>query len=544
MTPGNENALIPEWNVSEDNQVAIVGVVVAAIMLLGVLGIGGWTIWSAILGDDDASTELVERALDDSSSSDDLDVGAADELAAGQRLDVDFIASGMNVTVRGDVPTASDRDVVLAAAAALDGVGSVTDDLRVIAPDVVAAVSDVAGDVTTSMAGYVAVVDGAVTDGDERAAVLSAAEGVDGVEGVDDRLIVLSDEAMSIASTSNLAVATTVEGRTVTVTGDVPTSIDAARVLGDLGEITGVASVADELRILEPEVVAAATVDRPAIAATMNSYDVDLGGTLADESSRASVVAAVAAVPGVGDINDAMVGVESVLDGVDGEALSAQLDGTEVVLSGVVADLDARQTLVRAAEALPGITGVDDDLTTVNAALDNVELTGLDDVELSRDGRYVTLSGTVATEARRTELVDSVRSIPGVAEVSDELTVAPSPLETALNELVQLDPVQFATGSDVLAPESIEVLDRAIVLLTQSPAGSVTIAGHTDDQGDAAANQALSEARAQTVADYLIAGGVSADRLTVVGVGEADPVEPNDTAEGRAANRRIEFEIS
>ncbi|HEC09331.1 MAG TPA: OmpA family protein, partial [Acidimicrobiales bacterium] len=81
-------------------------------------------------------------------------------------------------------------------------------------------------------------------------------------------------------------------------------------------------------------------------------------------------------------------------------------------------------------------------------------------------------------------------------------------------------------------------------LLTDVPEGTlVAVEGFTDSQGDAAANQRLSEARAQAVVDYLVSQGVSPDVLRASGNGESRPVASNDTAEGRAQNRRIEFNV-
>lgn len=69
----------------------------------------------------------------------------------------------------------------------------------------------------------------------------------------------------------------------------------------------------------------------------------------------------------------------------------------------------------------------------------------------------------------------------------------------------------------------------------------ITILGHTDSQGDEAYNQELSEQRAASVADYLIEYGVPKDILAIEGYGENSPIAGNNTAEGRAQNRRVEF---
>ncbi len=71
----------------------------------------------------------------------------------------------------------------------------------------------------------------------------------------------------------------------------------------------------------------------------------------------------------------------------------------------------------------------------------------------------------------------------------------------------------------------------------------VSITGHTDSMGPESYNQALSEKRAQDVADYLAGKGISADRMTVSGMGESAPIADNSTKAGRADNRRVEVEI-
>ena len=74
------------------------------------------------------------------------------------------------------------------------------------------------------------------------------------------------------------------------------------------------------------------------------------------------------------------------------------------------------------------------------------------------------------------------------------------------------------------------------------PTANIEIAGHTDADGDAA-NQALSEQRAQAVTDYLIKAGLPAERFTPIGYGSSQPVAGNDTDEGKAQNRRIDFVV-
>jgi OOP family OmpA-OmpF porin len=92
--------------------------------------------------------------------------------------------------------------------------------------------------------------------------------------------------------------------------------------------------------------------------------------------------------------------------------------------------------------------------------------------------------------------------------------------------------------------DSIAILDQAIDALNRYPEIKVELNGHTDSVGTDAYNQGLSERRAQIVADYMTSHGVDASRITAVrGFGESQPIDTNDTKEGRARNRRTELNV-
>ncbi|MFA5940138.1 MAG: OmpA family protein [Sinimarinibacterium sp.] len=101
--------------------------------------------------------------------------------------------------------------------------------------------------------------------------------------------------------------------------------------------------------------------------------------------------------------------------------------------------------------------------------------------------------------------------------------------------------VRFDTGKATIKPESSKLLDEVATALKSAAALRLEVAGHTDNVGGAAANQTLSEARAQSVVAALVARGIAADRLTPRGYGQTRPVAPNTTEDGRAANRRVEL---
>jgi len=104
--------------------------------------------------------------------------------------------------------------------------------------------------------------------------------------------------------------------------------------------------------------------------------------------------------------------------------------------------------------------------------------------------------------------------------------------------------ISFDTGKSVIKPEMRPVLDRFAQTLVDNPATHVRIIGHTDDTGSDAINNPLSVNRAASARDYLTARGVNANRIAIDGHGSREPVAANNTAAGRAKNRRIEIFVA
>ena len=101
----------------------------------------------------------------------------------------------------------------------------------------------------------------------------------------------------------------------------------------------------------------------------------------------------------------------------------------------------------------------------------------------------------------------------------------------------------FAHNTAELDPPSYVVLKVAAERMLEVPDVRVRIEGHTDNTGAAGYNQSLSLRRANHVRDALVALGIEAKRIETVGRGSSVPIEANDTAEGRALNRRVEFVV-
>jgi len=110
--------------------------------------------------------------------------------------------------------------------------------------------------------------------------------------------------------------------------------------------------------------------------------------------------------------------------------------------------------------------------------------------------------------------------------------------------LVMPGNITFGSGSADLNPSFFSVLDSVALVLKEYNKTTVDVSGHTDSTGSAQKNQALSEERANTVAQYLRTKGVADQRLAVAGFGPTHPVASNDSPDGRQRNRRVEISLT
>lgn len=148
-------------------------------------------------------------------------------------------------------------------------------------------------------------------------------------------------------------------------------------------------------------------------------------------------------------------------------------------------------------------------------------------------------------------VADEVDTCPGTAAGATvdaggcpPLPPAEPTIETArAGDTIVLRGVNFESGRATLTTNAKTLLDEVARQLAQRAGLRVEIGGHTDGRGDEAYNQGLSERRARSVQDYLAGQGVDAAQLTAVGYGEAQPVDTNETDEGRERNRRVELKV-
>jgi OmpA-OmpF porin, OOP family len=165
--------------------------------------------------------------------------------------------------------------------------------------------------------------------------------------------------------------------------------------------------------------------------------------------------------------------------------------------------------------------------------------------------REVRLSGDALYDAAASQIRSGLaKDLPQGWTVKADISVKPAaaPVDATVcqqlfSELLGKGKIRFDAGRASIDPDSAGLLDRLIEVALRCPAANVEIGGHTDADGEDGFNQALSEKRAEAVADYLAKAGLPSDRFTAVGYGSTQPLSTNDTDEGKAQNRRIDFTV-
>jgi OmpA-OmpF porin, OOP family len=165
--------------------------------------------------------------------------------------------------------------------------------------------------------------------------------------------------------------------------------------------------------------------------------------------------------------------------------------------------------------------------------------------------REVKLSGDALYEAAATQIRAGLgKDFPQGWQFKPEISVKPAaaPVDATVCQQLFADllgkaRIRFESGKADIVADSAGLLDRLIETALRCPNANIEVAGHTDSDGEEPANQELSEKRAQAVADYLVKAGLPANRFTPVGYGSTQPIAGNDSDQGKAQNRRIDFVV-
>lgn len=157
------------------------------------------------------------------------------------------------------------------------------------------------------------------------------------------------------------------------------------------------------------------------------------------------------------------------------------------------------------------------------------------------EGDGVQLSGQVPSAAIRREIGYQISEVPGVRVVTNNLEISASFLDE-YRKFFQQQILNFETNENSLSPDHREILERIAMWLRQHPEIRLIIQGYSDNLADSTYNLNISQQRARSVADYFQAS-FPADRFRTEFFGEQFPRAENNTPEGRAQNRRVEFNI-
>jgi OOP family OmpA-OmpF porin len=227
----------------------------------------------------------------------------------------------------------------------------------------------------------------------------------------------------------------------------------------------------------------------------------------------------------------------------------------QVLASGTVADEAAKAAVLARLRELYGADKVVDQIAVGPVAVPAnwngyvQKLIGPNLKQISRgqlkiDGNIVNVRGEVANEAMRQRIAsDIATSLNPTYTVNNALRVSGAE-QGVLDSTLGNRTVEFESGKATLTGVGRTVLDEMAVAIRKLKGQKIALIGHTDNQGLRASNQNLSQARAEAVKVYLAGKGIDEALMTASGQGSDRPLAGNDTTEGRARNRRIEFRLA
>jgi len=159
-------------------------------------------------------------------------------------------------------------------------------------------------------------------------------------------------------------------------------------------------------------------------------------------------------------------------------------------------------------------------------------------------GQSVLLTGAAPDYQAKHRAGEIAASVPGVAGVENEIAIIgeAGTCQEEIDGFLARERVTFKSGRAELNDSSYPILDM-LASIARNCGVRLEIAAHTDAVGDASINLKLSQRRADEVRRYLVRSGVAAEQVAARGYGETQPIADNGTAEGREANRRIEFRV-
>jgi OOP family OmpA-OmpF porin len=304
-----------------------------------------------------------------------------------------------------------------------------------------------------------------------------------------------------------------------------------------------------------------------AVDVEANGTTILLSGSIDIDQTEESAFIAVSAIGGVREVEGKLWPVfsgelEEIV--VTGDAIEINWDGFVVTVEGTVASEDRQMfvsdtlsedfssvniddlTVLEGLEEDPGWLG-----TTLGLLISIKPTLTSGRLIVDPNSKLLVVAGEIEGKDVRNELNAAVIEVGEqlgfkVNPAIRVLVVGPTEEEIEefqvdLDALIEGKVVEFETKSFALTAKGVALLDEILLALEEAPEIRVRIEGHTDSRGSVEENLILSEDRANAVLAYLVAAGQSSDRFEIIGYGETREAASNDTAAGRARNRRIEF---
>ncbi len=219
------------------------------------------------------------------------------------------------------------------------------------------------------------------------------------------------------------------------------------------------------------------------------------------------------------------------------------MDGRDAIVTGTVVSQQRSNEIEEIISSLHGIRVVDNQLEVVEPQVVEAKPDPISEPETEpknkTESKPVPDTALVAEPQVEPEIEIPETEIAETPVVQSEANVIEDLLQT-----LDLSGITFLFGSNEITPEGKQILDDVVNVLTEHSEFDVAIEGHTDSVGNEKLNLQLSQLRADSVLNYLTNSGIQAERLRAEGYGETLPIYDNDTAQGRALNRRIEFNVS
>lgn len=350
-------------------------------------------------------------------------------------------------------------------------------------------------------------------------------------------------------------------------------------LLAVLAVIFGIKAIENHLEtqamaVINHEVAVAAEDDptvatRTDISVDASATDLHLRGTVGLEEYVDTLPVLVQGIEGTGSVTtelEYLPPVDVAAPDVVAAPISVTWSGGSATIVGEVSSEANRDLLVATLEDLfPGqVTadglivkeGAPSERDWISSAVGILDIAGTTLAEgkvfINSSERILQVTGEYETRQERADAEEDVQALVDATtfDFVNGLSIPEPPpftqqdveeLQASIDDLIEGKVVEFELDSDRLTPVGIALLDEILAALEQFPNVPIEIAGHTDNQGTEEDNLDLSERRAQAAFDYFVAHGQDPDRFVVKGYGEEFPVASNDTPEGRARNRRIEF---